>query len=107
MVSTPNGYDSLFYKIYKKTLMGETEFNLIDIHWFYDSLCNKNLIWSKIENNIEESYPEVDFIYNKMKLKYDNGWKPSSTWYENMMKIIGGDILYARQEYNGEFIRPE
>ena len=37
LISTPNGYDDLYYKTYEQSLKGLNDYNIIELYWYQDS----------------------------------------------------------------------
>lgn len=107
LISTPNGYDNFFFKIYDKSKKLENDYNITNLYWFYDNSRTTNLSWSKTESGYTDIYYEVDFDNEKMKEKYENGWEPSSSWYNQMVNDLGGHVnnyKYIKQELDGMFV---
>lgn len=107
LLSTPNGYDDFFFKTYDKAENFENCYHITNLYWFYDKSRTNNLSWSKTESRFMDIYYEVDFDNEKMKKKYENGWEPRSSWYNNMVNDLGGNVNryeYIKQELDGVFI---
>jgi len=106
LISTPNGMDPLYYKTYEQSNLGKNKYNIIEMRWFEDPRYNKDLRWIKKDDdgNITESIEEVDFIvenYNKMIKK---GYKPTSTWYEDMCMTLNNNSRRIAQELDVSFL---
>lgn len=114
MVSTPNGKDQLYYNTYNKALKGENNYHPVEFKWFQDPRYNRNLRWSKKDQEsgeVEIQYdPVIDargtIEYNEerwRKLERE-GWIPTSPWYEDMCKTFNHDELRIEQELNVSFL---
>ena len=80
LISTPNGMDSLYYKTYDQARSKKNDFNIIEMKWYEDLRYNKDLRWVK-EDLIED---EVEFTFDSYQRRISEGWKPTSSWYEEM-----------------------
>lgn len=103
IVSTPNGMDSFFEPLYTGALNMTNNFNSINLHWAYDYRFNKNIIWSKLD----ETVPETEYTRKSIANKLVYGWRPASTWSEDMSKNMLSDVNnddYINQELYGDFI---
>lgn len=98
-ISTPNGQDALFYKTYEQALIGESEFNITYIRWWRDKRYNKGLKWVKGENEIFEEEDE-----QRMFELFEDGYKPTSPWFESQKKMANNDKKKIAQEYEIEFL---
>ena len=100
LISTPRGMDALYYKTYDQAKQGKNNFNIIEMKWYEDLRYNKDLRWMKGEVEVIET--EFNFAsYNKM---IDDGWKPTSSWYEEMCRGMNNDAKMIAQELDVSFI---
>lgn len=100
LISTPKGMDALYYKTYDNAKNKKNNFNIIEMKWYEDLRYNKDLRWLKGDVEIAET--EFNFIsYNKM---VDDGWKPTSSWYEEMCRGMNNDAKMIAQELDVSFI---
>lgn len=100
LISTPNGNDNLFYPLYQKTIIMETNYHITNLMWYYDVRFNRNLTWDKLNSTNDDfvTYDSIDkFIFN--------GYKPSSDWYKLMSEGMNNDPNMIKQELDAEFIR--
>lgn len=114
MISTPNGKDQLYYQTYSKAVKKENNFHVVEFRWFQDPRYNRNLKWSKKNPNTGETEWEYDPVIDKKgNIKYDEarwkrleqeGWKPTSPWYENTCKSFNNDEMKINQELNVSFL---
>lgn len=114
MVSTPNGKDQLYYNTYRKALNKENNYNPVEFKWFQDLRYNRNLSWSKrneetgeIEIRIEPvvgKRGEIEYNEEKWRDLEKDGWIPTSPWYEDMCKSFNNDEQKIAQELNVSFL---
>lgn len=120
VVSTPNGYDPIYYEIYDQALRNMNNFKITEMYWFRDPRYAKDLFFIKTESIIhyllnKEEYNESDFIkwkdkpfegrdYEEVKELMNQGYKPCSTWFENMVKKLKYDKRKVSQELECNFL---
>lgn len=114
MVSTPNGKDQLYYKTYTKALAKENNYNPVEFKWFQDLRYNRHLSWSKRNeetNEIEIKYEpvigkrgEIEYNEDRWRKLEQDGWIPTSPWYEDMCKSFNNDEQKIAQELNVSFL---
>lgn len=114
MVSTPNGKDQLYYKIYQQALKGENNYHIVEFKWFQDLRYNRNLKWFKKDPNTGVIDWDVDTVIDaKGNIVYDEerwrslerkGWTPTSPWFENMCKSFNNDSQKIAQELLVSFL---
>ena len=100
LISTPKGMDSLYYKTYDLAKKKQNSFNIVEMKWYEDLRYNKDLRWLKDDQIVVESEFTFD-SYNKM---LDEGWKPTSSWYEQMCLGMNNDAKMIAQELDVSFI---
>ena len=100
LISTPNGYDDLYYKIYDGAVNKRNKYNVIEMRWYQDLRYNKDLRWIKGEESIPEKLFTLE-SYNKM---ISDGYKPTSQWYEDMCAEYNGDTRKIAQELDVSFL---
>ena len=100
LISTPNGMDSLYYKTYDQARTKKNNFNVVEMKWYEDLRYNKDLRWYK-DDLVQQ---EVIFTFESYKTMLDDGWKPSSTWYEQMCMGMNNDAKMIAQELDVSFI---
>ena len=114
MISTPNGKDQLYYRTYSKAVKKENNYHTVEFKWFQDLRYNRNLKWyrkNKDNGQIEWEYDKVvdkfgNIEYNEerwRKLEQD-GWTPTSPWFEDMCKTFNGDEMKIAQELEVSFL---
>ena len=117
VVSTPNGYDPIYYEIYDQALKGMNEFKISEMVWWKDPRYSKDLQLINVKDIIHyylnrHEYQEVEIIdYNGKEKKFDEvrelinkGYKPSSSWYESMVKKLKYDKRKVNQELECAFL---
>jgi len=120
VISTPNGYDPIYYEIYDQALKGMNQFKISEMYWYRDPRYSKDLYLVPTDDlvhyllNKEEfdesknvSFGHVDPYerdYPELQSYFDIGYKPCSTWYEKMVKKLKYDKRKINQELNCEFL---
>jgi hypothetical protein len=100
LISTPKGMDALYYKTYDQAKHKKNNFNIVEMKWYEDLRYNKDLRWLK-DDEVKVEYEFTFDSYNKM---IDDGWKPTSSWYENMCLGMNNDAKMIAQELDVSFI---
>jgi hypothetical protein len=114
VVSTPNGYDQIYYSVYKQAIDGINNFKISYLYWYTDPRFTNDLRWIKCDDIIHymrnrELYKddEVTLIDNDQKnftLLMQQGYKPYSEWFESMCKKLKYDERKINQEINCAFL---
>jgi len=100
LISTPRGMDALYYKTYDQAKQKKNNFNIIEMKWYEDLRYNKDLRWLK-DDLIEK---ETEFTFDSYNKRLEDGWKPTSTWYEQMCLGMNNDAKMIAQELDVSFI---
>lgn len=100
LISTPNGMDPLYFKTYDQAKTKKNNFNIIEMKWFEDLRYNKDLRWVKGDDIEKELY----FTFESYTARIEDGWKPTSTWYEQMCMGMNNDARMIAQELDVSFI---
>lgn len=100
LISTPKGMDALYYKTYDQAKKKENNFNIIEMKWYEDLRYNKDLRWLK-DDQVEIEY---EFTYASYERMLNDGWKPTSSWYEEMCMGMNNDARMIAQELDVSFI---
>lgn len=114
LISTPNGYDPIYYGVYDQAIRGINDFHITDLRWFKDPRYTKDLRWIKC-NDIchymlnREQYNDdecilYDFDMSKYKELEEQGYKPYSSWFESMSKKFKYDRRKISQELECDFL---
>lgn len=120
VVSTPNGYDAIYYEIYDQALRGMNDFKISEMFWFRDPRYTKDLYMVKTNDLVHyllnrEDYPKdvvidlsIDNPYDRdhsvVKNYIENGYKPCSPWFESMVKKLKYDRRKVSQELECNFL---
>lgn len=105
LISTPNGMDPLYYKTYDQSRIGENQFHIVDMRWFEDPRYNKDLRWiKKVDGGPDLIETELEFTIPSYQLRIEAGWKPTSTWYENMCMALNNNARKIAQELDVSFL---
>jgi hypothetical protein len=117
VVSTPNGFDPIYYEIYDQALKGMNEFKISEMVWWKDPRYAKDLQLVNVKDIIHyylnrHEYQNVEIIdYNGKEKNFDDvrelikqGYKPSSSWYESMVKKLKYDKRKVNQELECAFL---
>jgi hypothetical protein len=120
VVSTPNGYDPIYYEIYNQANRGMNDFKISEMFWFRDPRYTKDLYLVKTKDIIhyllnKTEYQKEDIVswenisfedrnYDELKLIMDSGYKPCSSWFEGMVKKLKYDKRKVSQELECNFL---
>lgn len=114
LISTPNGFDPIYYGVYDQALRGMNEFHITDLRWFKDPRYTKDLRWVKCDDIVHymlnrELYNDnevviYDFDIEKYKEYEEQGYKPFSSWFESMSKKFKYDRRKIAQELECDFL---
>jgi hypothetical protein len=114
LVSTPNGYDPIYYGVYDQAVRGLNDFHITDLRWFKDPRYTKDLRWVKCQdichymlNREQYNDDEVvltDFDIEKYQELEEQGYKPYSSWFESMSKKFKYDRRKIAQELECDFL---
>jgi hypothetical protein len=100
LISTPNGMDALYYKTYDQARNKKNNFNIVEMKWYEDLRYNKDLSWLK-GDDVSKEYEFTFASYTRMT---EDGWKPTSSWYEEMCRGMNNDAKMIAQELDVSFI---
>lgn len=106
LISTPNGMDKLYYETYAQSKAKKNNFNILEMKWYEDLRYNKDLKWLKKNEitNETEVISEVEFTFESYQRMIDDGYKPTSSWYEEMCRGMNNDSRMIAQELDVSFI---
>ena len=120
VVSTPNGFDPIYYEIYNQAVKGMNQFKISEMFWWRDPRYSKDLFLVPTDDMVDYllnkserdhskniSFEHVDPYerdYNELQGLFNQGYKPCSTWYEKMVKKLKYDKRKINQELNCEFL---
>jgi hypothetical protein len=120
VISTPNGYDRIYYEIYDQALRNMNEFKITEMVWYRDPRYTKDLFLVKTKDMIhyllnKEEYTKDDILDLSHENSYERdhqvvidhieeGYKPCSSWYEGMVKKLKYDKRKVSQEIESNFL---
>ena len=120
VVSTPNGYDPIYYDVYNQAAKGINNFKISEMFWWKDPRYSKDLYLVPTDDMVDfllhkderdksgivsfEDSDPYDRDYEKIKEYFAKGYKPCSSWYEKMVKKLKYDKRKINQELNCEFL---
>jgi hypothetical protein len=120
VISTPNGYDPIYYEIYDLANRNMNDFKISEMFWFRDPRYTSDLYFVKTKDiihyllNKEEYGPDTllswegvsfpDRDYDEVKKLMDDGYKPCSDWFERMVKKLKYDKRKVSQELECNFL---
>ena len=122
VISTPNGFDPIYYSIFSQAIKGMNDFRITEMYWFRDPRYSKDLKLIKCndivhymlnrgdynDSEITLDYSNIkvgDRDFQEIKLKIENeGYKPYSSWFESMAKKLKFDKRKISQELECNFL---
>ncbi len=120
VVSTPNGYDPIYYEIYDQALRNMNDFKISEMFWFRDPRYTKDLYMVKTSDLVHfllnrEDYPQDTIVELSVDNPYERdhsivqdymerGYKPCSSWFEGMVKKLKYDRRKVAQELECNFL---
>ena len=121
VISTPNGFDPIYYSIYDQALRGMNDFKITEMYWYRDPRYSKDLKLIKVkdivhyllnrgdykDDEITIDYSEIDPYqrnFDEIKKLFADGYKPYSTWFEAMAKKLKFDRRKIAQELECNFL---
>ena len=114
LISTPNGYDPIYYGVYDQAIRGINDFHITDLRWFKDPRYTKDLRWVKCQDICHymlnrEQYDDnevvlYEFDMNTYQELEEQGYKPYSSWFESMSKKFKYDRRKISQELECDFL---
>jgi hypothetical protein len=120
VVSTPNGFDPIYYDIYDQALRRMNDFKISEMFWYKDPRYTKDLYVVKTNDLVHfllnrEDYPKDVVIDLSVENPYERnheevknyilqGYKPCSSWFEGMVKKLKFDRRKVAQELECNFL---
>jgi len=121
VISTPNGFDRIYYSIYAQAVKGMNDFKITEMFWFRDPRYSKDLKLIKCDdiihymlNRSDYKDNEITLDYSKIKVsdrnfeeikeKLEQGYKAYSSWFESMSKKLKFDKRKISQELECNFL---
>ena len=98
-VSTPSGYDKVFFKTFDNAKKKLNNFNPVELWWFNDPRYNKGLVWIRNKGkDTEIKIIDDDFEDEKRIKLMDDGWYATSPWFEAQVRDANYDMKKISQE---------
>jgi hypothetical protein len=122
VISTPNGFDPIYYSIYSQAIKGMNDFRITEMYWFRDPRYSKDLKLIKCSDIVHYMLNRADYKddeitldysdikvserdFNEIKQKIENGgYKAYSSWFEAMAKKLKFDKRKISQELECNFL---
>jgi hypothetical protein len=120
VVSTPNGYDPIYYEIYDQALRNMNDFKVSEMFWYRDPRYTKDLYMVNTNDLVHfllnrEDYPKDTVVDLSIENPYERdhavttdyinkGYKPCSAWFEGMVKKLKFDRRKVAQELECNFL---
>lgn len=107
LISTPNGQDPLYYETYDLAVKKDNNFNVIEMRWYQDNRYNIDLKWYRFtdkEKQNREVIKETEFTFESYDRFIKEGYKPTSSWYEEMCLGMNNDARMIAQELDVSFL---
>jgi len=116
LISTPNGFDPIYYTVYDQAVKGINDFHISDLQWYKDPRYSKQLRWIKVKDMVhymlnrplykddEEGFILTGVTMEDFQTTIDDGYKPYSPWYEGMSKKLKYDPRKIAQEIECDFL---
>jgi len=120
VVSTPNGYDPIYYEIYDQSLRGMNDFKITEMFWYRDPRYTKDLYMVNTKDIVHfllnrDEYPNDVVVDLSISNPYERdlsivkdyiskGYKPCSSWFEGMVKKLKYDRRKVAQELECNFL---
>jgi len=121
VISTPNGFDPIYYSIYSQAIKGMNDFRITEMYWWRDPRYSKDLKLIKCsdiihymlnrgdykDNEITLDYSDVKIKerdFEDIKVKLEQGYRAYSSWFESMAKKLKFDKRKISQELECNFL---
>ena len=121
VISTPNGFDQIYYSIYAQAIKGMNDFKITEMYWFRDPRYSKDLKLIKCDDIIHYMLNRKDYKDDEITIDYSNikvsdrdfeeikekissGYKAYSSWFESMSKKLKFDKRKISQELECNFL---
>ena len=121
VISTPNGFDPIYYAIYDQALRGMNDFKITEMYWYRDPRYAKDLKLLKVKDVVHYMLNREDYKDEEITLDYAHvdprerdfveikkhildGYKPYSSWFEAMAKKLKFDRRKIAQELECNFL---
>jgi len=111
LISTPNGLDEIYYEAYEGSLNNTNSFYITHLNWWEDPRFGKNLkliktkdvlLWIQLPKEEQKEYDVIEdasqFSKEELLQKFSEGYRPYSSWYENMCREMNLNRRLINQE---------
>ena len=115
VISTPNGFDPIYYTIYNQSLKGMNDFKITEMFWYRDPRYASDLKLLKVKDVVHYMLNREDYNDDEITIDYSHikprerdfdeikkylleGYKPYSSWFEGMSKKLKFDRRKISQE---------
>jgi len=121
VISTPNGFDPIYYTIYDQAVRGMNDFKITEMYWYRDPRyasdlklikCKDIIHYMLNRNEYDDSKIIIDYSHihprkrdnDKIKRNLLDGYKVYSSWFEGMAKKLKFDRRKISQELECNFL---
>ncbi len=120
VISTPNGFDPIYYEIYDQALRSMNDFKITEMYWYRDPRYTKDFYMVKTNDIVhyllnKDEYPKENIIdlsaenrrerqLSTLHQYIEDGFKPCSSWFESMVKKLKYDRRKVAQELECNFL---
>ena len=121
VISTPNGFDPIYYAIYEQALRKMNDFKITEMFWYRDPRYARDLKLIKTKDIVHymlnrEDYNDDEIIidythvdpmkrdFKEISEKFKEGYTPYSSWFESMAKKLKFDRRKIAQELECNFL---
>ena len=121
VISTPNGFDPIYYSIYNQAIKGMNDFRITEMYWWRDPRYSKDLKLIKCNDIVHYMLNRADYKddeitldysntkikerdFEDLKVKLETGYKAYSSWFEAMAKKLKFDRRKISQELECNFL---
>jgi len=115
VISTPNGFDTIYYPIYDQSLKGVNDFKITEMFWYRDPRYSRDLKLIKVDDIVHymlnrQEYNDSEIIVDLTNVSprdrdfalihdyMSKGYRPYSSWFESMSKKLKFDRRKISQE---------
>ena len=72
VISTPNGFDPIYYQIYDQSLKGMNDFKVTEMFWYRDSRYTSDLKLVKTKDIVHYLLNREDYNDNEITIDYSH-----------------------------------
>jgi len=121
VISTPNGFDPIYHSIYSQSVKNMNDFKITEMFWYRDPRYASDLKLIKVKDIVHymlnrEEYDDSEIIldyssidpmkrdFKEITKRFEEGYKPYSSWFERMSKKLKFDRRKIAQELECNFL---